>query len=65
MTRAVSAALALLIAVGLVAVVAEGTHVMSKEPRFPQLTIGATHGRAKAVGRGDHEGLQRRPGRPL
>ena len=40
MRRGVSATLALLIAVGLVAVVAEGTHVMSKEPRFPQLTMG-------------------------
>ena len=37
MTRAISATLALLIAVGLVVVMAEGTHVMSKEPRFPQM----------------------------
>ena len=40
MTRAISATLPLLIAVGLVAVTAEGTHVMSKEPRYPQLTMG-------------------------
>jgi len=40
MTRAISATLALLIAAGLGAVMAEGTHVMNKEPRFPQLTMG-------------------------
>ena len=39
MTRAISATLALLIAAGLGAVMAESTHVMSKEPRFPQLTM--------------------------
>ena len=39
MTRAVSAALALLMAIGLFAVIAKGARVMSKEPRFPQLTM--------------------------
>src|SRR6516165_34989 len=40
MTRALSATLALLSAVVLFAVIAIGASVMSKEPRFPQLTMG-------------------------
>jgi len=39
MTRALSATLALLSAVVLFAVIAIGASVMSKEPRFPQLTM--------------------------
>ena len=39
MTRTVAAPLALLMAIGLFAVIAKGTHVMSKELRFPQLTM--------------------------
>jgi 4-carboxymuconolactone decarboxylase len=39
MTRTVAAPLALLMAIGLFAVIAKGTHVMSKESRFPQLTM--------------------------
>ena len=38
MTRAVSATLAVLAAVGLFAITAKESHLMSKEPRFPQLT---------------------------
>src|ERR1700733_10859933 len=32
---------------------------------LPAIDHGATHRRAKAVGRGNHEGLKRRLGRPL
>lgn len=39
MTRAISVTLALLTAVGLFAVTARESHLMSKEPRFPQLTL--------------------------
>ena len=39
MTRAVSAILALLMVIGLFAFIATGARVMSKEPRFPQLTM--------------------------
>ena len=38
MIRAVSATLAVLAAVGLFAITAKESHLMSKEPRFPQLT---------------------------
>src|SRR5690348_12691707 len=38
MTRAVSATLAVLAAVGLFVLTAKESHLMSKEPRFPQLT---------------------------
>ena len=39
MARLVSATLALLTAIGLFAVTAEESHLMSKEPRFPPLTM--------------------------
>jgi 4-carboxymuconolactone decarboxylase len=39
MARVVSATLALLTAIGLFAVTAEESHLMSKEPRFPPLTM--------------------------
>jgi 4-carboxymuconolactone decarboxylase len=39
MTRAISVTLALLTTVGLFTVTAKESHLMSKEPRFPQLTM--------------------------
>src|SRR6204780_5880599 len=51
MTRAVSAALAMLTAdAGLFAVIALGTHAMSKEPRFPPLTMDQLTDQQKPLG---------------
>jgi hypothetical protein len=65
MTRAISATLAALTAVGLFALTAKESHLMSKEPRFPQLTMEQLTEAQKPLAGLDNESLKRRPGRSL